>query len=50
LFIANKHPHTQGNNKDNEGKQNKKHRWKCAECDHVKKGQKKAAKQNPSSI
>jgi hypothetical protein len=43
--------HTQGNNnKINEGKQRKKHKWKHAECDHVKKRQKKAAKQNPSSI
>jgi hypothetical protein len=28
----------------------RKHKWKHAECDHVKKGRKKAAKQNPSSI
>jgi hypothetical protein len=36
--------------KKNEGKQRKKHKWKLAECDHVKKRQKKAVKQNPSSI
>jgi hypothetical protein len=37
--------------KNNEGKQRKKHKWKHAECDHVgKKGRKKTAKQNPSSI
>jgi hypothetical protein len=35
-----------GNNKNYE----RKHKWKGAECDHVKKGRKKAAKQNPSYI
>jgi hypothetical protein len=32
----------QGNNKNNEGQQRKKHKWKHAECDHLKKkGRKK---------
>jgi hypothetical protein len=45
------HTHTQGNNKNNEGKQHRRNgnEWKRAECDHVKKGQKRAARQNPSS-
>jgi hypothetical protein len=34
--------HTQGNKKNNEGKQREKHKWKYAECDHVKKGRKKS--------
>jgi hypothetical protein len=46
---ADKHTR-KGNNKNNEGKQGK-HKWKHAEYDHVKKkSQRKAAKQNPSSI
>jgi hypothetical protein len=46
---ASRQTHTQGNKKNNEGKQSKrtKHKWKRAECDHVKK---KATKQNPSGI
>jgi hypothetical protein len=27
-----------------------KHKWKCAECDHVEKKGRKTAKQNPLSI
>jgi hypothetical protein len=41
--------HTQGNNKITK-ENRKKHKWKHAECDNVEKRQKKAAKQNPSSI
>jgi hypothetical protein len=36
-LLASRQRHTQGNNKNNEGKQRKKHKWKHADCDHVKK-------------
>jgi hypothetical protein len=36
---ASRQTHTQGNNKNNEGKE-KKNKWKHAECDHVQKGRK----------
>jgi hypothetical protein len=44
---AKRQTHTQGNNKNNEGKQKKKHNWKHAECDHVEK---KKAKDQRSII
>jgi hypothetical protein len=41
--IASRQTHTKGDNKNNEGKQRKKYKWKHAECDHVKKRQKKSS-------
>jgi hypothetical protein len=40
LFVVCRQTHTQGNNKNNEGKQRKTPKWKHAECEHVKKLQK----------
>jgi hypothetical protein len=43
LRRASRQKHTQGNNKNNEGKQRKKHKWKHAECDHVRKKAEKSS-------
>jgi hypothetical protein len=47
---ASKQIQTKETTKITKEKSTKKHKWKRAECDHVKKRQKKEAKQNPSSI
>jgi hypothetical protein len=47
---ADKHARKETTKITKENSTGSKHKWKHAECDHVKKRQKKAAKQNPSSI
>jgi hypothetical protein len=51
LFVClskKKNTHTQGIKKNNEEKQMKKHKWKGAVCDHVKK--KKRRQENSSEV
>jgi hypothetical protein len=50
VLQATRQTHTQGTTKITKENGTEKHKWKRAECDCVKKRQKKAAKQNPSSI
>jgi hypothetical protein len=47
---ASRQTHTQGNNKTNEGKQRKNTNGKMQSVTTWKKGRKKAARPNPSSI
>jgi hypothetical protein len=49
LQQADKHTRKETTKITKENSTGTKHKWKRAECDHVKKKAKKAAKQNPSS-